>query len=234
MSDILTTNKCLLTKRIIAFLVRCDSLQWTQDKSTGNNNESQGNLAPLYFQKALPNLEMGDIFVSQVSNNGIKMSEKSQVIKVQSQRNCPPNSKQPLNPYWFWVMQLFQTSVHCPSNCSLFFILPLPSQAAFIMASPTYAPLLVYLNAISKHPPLHFPCTLLPFHFVCGHHHFPAISCVPGLPVSQVCRNESWGSEGALCHWSATCYALNTNTLVFDGCLLDANSSLSHLLLPLI
>lgn len=69
-------------------------------------------------------------------------------------------------------MQHFQTSVHCPPNCSLFFILPLASQAAFIMAAPTYAPLLVYLNTIAKHPPLHFLLLLLPFHFVCGHHHF--------------------------------------------------------------
>lgn len=141
----------------------------------------------------------------------IKLSKKGQMITVQSQENCPLHFKQPLNLYWFRLMQRFQTSVHCPPNCSLFFILPLASQAAFIKASPTYASLLVYLNAISKRPPLHFPSTLLPFHFVCGHHHFLPISCVPGLPGYQVCRNESWGSRGALCHWSATCYALNTN-----------------------
>lgn len=107
------------------------------------------------------------------------MSEKGQVIKAQSQRNCPLHSKYPLNLYWFWVMQHFQTSVHCPSNCSLFFILPLASQAAFIMASPTYAPLLVYLNAISKHPPLHF--LLLYFPSIL----FVDITTFPQYPVRQ-------------------------------------------------
>lgn len=65
---------------------------------------------------------------------------------------------------------------------------------------------------------------LLLLHFVCGHHHFRPISYVPRLPVSQACRNESWGSVGVLCHWSVTCYALNTNcsSLMLS---LDSNSS---------
>ncbi len=153
--------KCLLARRLKAFKVFHDALKCTKGKAD-NKKERQEGFVFLYFQKSLVNLESGDFVVPEVSSNVIKMSEKGQVIKVQSHRNCPLHSKYPLNLYWFWVMQHFQTSVHCPSNCSLFFILPLASQTAFIMASPTYAPLLVYLNAISKHPPLHFPLLYCP------------------------------------------------------------------------
>lgn len=50
---------------------------------------------------------------------------------------------------------------------------------------------------------------------------FSPISSLLGLPVSQVCRNESWSSVGVLCHWSATRNALNTNC---SSLMLDSNS----------
>lgn len=54
-------------------------------------------------------------------------------------------------------MQQFQTSVHYPSNGSLLFILLLALQAGFIVAAPTYSPLLVWhLKATHHHISFYF------------------------------------------------------------------------------
>lgn len=108
-------------------------MHWNGQKQSRQEERKNRRICFSVFSEIIRISRNRIFFVPEVSTNVIKMSETGQVIKVQSQRNCPLHSKQPLNLYWFWVMQRFQTSVHCPSNCSLFFILPLASQAAFIM-----------------------------------------------------------------------------------------------------
>lgn len=91
--------QCSLARRIKAFSSFCDALKWTKGKPTGRKEDNNDLLFCIFIQKTLEKLEVGDFVVPEVSNNVIKMSGKGQVIKVQSQRNCPLHSKQPLNLY---------------------------------------------------------------------------------------------------------------------------------------
>lgn len=144
-----------------------------------------------------------------------------QVIKVQSQRNCPLHSKPPVNLYWFWVMQHLQTSVHCPPNCSLIFYSSLGIAGCF-----HYGLSHVRSTACVSKCHLRTPTTTFSFYFTSplfcpwSSPLSPNILCARTTCISsmQKWKLRLWG-----CTLSLKCRTLRPEyqSLVFDACLLD-------------